>query len=265
MYNQQYHTFASGASLEEFEAAQRKFLRDFLYCGQNRVNEVDSDQLEIVPEKYPLPVVCILNGCGTSGKDTFASLVRGANPKPTVHLSAITAVQEICKLMVGSSAHAMFPSPIARNHYINEHIDHKSQAYRKLLSQVKAAWNEFNLGPDWFAVNAIERACTNKSKTEMPSIIFLDCREPESIHRIALWLKTSLRLITITLLIDGRVDPSTFGNDSDRNVANYEYTLTIHNNKGLDILRGHARWFADTVNRLNQIHGIPYDNNHIRN
>ena len=51
----------------------------------------------------------------------------------------------------------------------------------------------------------------------------------------------------LTALVQGKVNPSSFSNDADRNVMDYNYDIVIHNQRKLRDLKIVADLFASTL------------------
>lgn len=195
-----------------------------------------------------LPIVCILNGTGGSGKNTFTQLCRKTGLSNLIHCSTISEVKKAAELLINWDD---------RDCTRREVVD-KSEAYRLFLHRLKIAWSEFNNGSTRYICDYIRDIISDviADKVENPVVIFVDVREPEEIEKLKSVL-TKLDIITTTILIEGMVDPSSHQNDSDKNVENYHYDYVITNHPGdLDSLYREAQVFTAKILRF--FYGIDY-------
>lgn len=154
----------------------------------------------------------IINGKPKSGKDQFVKFFKKHSNKKVNNLSTVDEVKKIAKKMGW-----------------NGEKDYKS---RKLLSDLKKIWTEYNDG--------IFKNLCNFIDNESDSITFIHSREPEEIKRF----KEKYQDYCTTLLIK-RKDPwykklknvflkkQVFGNYSDDNVEKYDYDEIFYNDSNL--------------------------------
>ena len=107
---------------------------------------------------------------------------------------------------------------------------------RKFLSDLKLALAEWNDIPYDSVKNFLKRA--DRDDTE---IVFVDAREAEDIDR----LKEDFNAITV--LIERKGLPESYGNIADDNVYNYSYDYVIENNGTLEELRAAALTFYEAI------------------
>jgi len=151
--------------------------------------------------------VIIINGSNSVGKDNFANFFKKHYEYKSVNWSTIDEVKKISK----------------RNFNWN---GDKTDEARKFLSEVKRVWSEFNNGPFEDMVKKISKYNSNLEKSVRNNIIyFIHCREPYEIQKFV--DKYGKKCLTLLLKRDDR---EVANNDSDKNVANYEYDFYFDNN-----------------------------------
>ena len=92
----------------------------------------------------------------------------------------------------------------------------KDDKSRLMMSEMKKLWTQFNDGP---FLDTIEKITNSEV-----DYVFIHCREPEEIQKFKIFYGKDM--ITVLLI---KEDREVANNDSDRNVANYEYDYTIYN------------------------------------
>ena len=150
--------------------------------------------------------VFIINGRGGVGKDTICEIA--SRFYKVRNISSITPIVQIARFAGWDGK--------------------KTLAARKMLSQLKQVFTEFN--------DLSFSYCKDQYKdflTTDEELLFIHVREPEEIDR----LKNSIGENCRTLLIR-REDPNqiVYGNRSDDSVENYEYDLYFDNNLPLSAL-----------------------------
>lgn len=198
------------------------------------------------------PIVCIINGAGGCGKDTFMEASNAV--VAAAQTSSIDCVKELAQHMIDISDRAdMFSEINAADEAAN-----KTFRYRKALSQVKAAWTEFNNGPENIMLSNISDMLTDQINGGVAyDIIYAAIREPELIDRFRERVIGGLGLPCITLLIKSWIDPNQYDNDSDASVEDYPYDITVVNTYGkLDLFKLQAFTFGAVALRANQHYGI---------
>lgn len=193
-------------------------------------------------QEFRLPIVCILNGTGGSGKDTFASMCKEAGLYNAVHYSTINPVKKAADVLISFDSRDNVLSDVAN----------KRESYRLLLHNIKMAWSEFSNGSTHYICNLITDIVADiaTKRIENPVVIFVDVREPAEIERLQRAI-TEIGLIAIAVLIQGMVDPKTHDNDGDRNVSDYKYDYVIENVPGnMNALKMEACIFTSKVLRF---------------
>lgn len=146
--------------------------------------------------------IIIINGFAKSKKDTFVRLFADHYPGRTHNISSVELLKKIARKHLGWD-------------------DGKTDPARKLLSEMKRIWSEYNDGPFHYVVNKITRREAKHPETK--NIFFIHCREPREIQKF----KDHYGDLSLTLFMDLPVDHVP-DNESDRNVRNYEYDRYIN-------------------------------------
>lgn len=206
----------------------------------------------------PAPIVCIINGAGGNGKDTFVDAV--GHKVAMYNISSIDDIKEIGEVLCEKVKGVVDQMPV---NPINE-SKAKTNTYRKFLSKVKGAWEEFCDGPTWSMVAGIDTLIRRQIQgLERHDLIFLHIREPQNIAKMKQLIEERYGVICLTLIVSGMIDPSQFDNDSDRLVENYDYDLRVVNTPGdLNGFRERAALFGERLARINSVCGVelPMDN-----
>lgn len=173
--------------------------------------------------------IIIINGSSKAGKDKFVKLFKYEHDDLRVkNYSSIDKVKSIAEIAFGW----------------NGKKDEKS---RKMLSDIKKAWSEFNNGPTNDIINKIkidiQYSIDNKKDKE--NIYFVHIREPEEINKI----KNIYKNECITLLIKKDNNGDIPNNYSDKNVDNYKYDIIIENNGNLDDLKSKVDDFYKKISK----------------
>jgi hypothetical protein len=154
--------------------------------------------------------IVIINGSAETGKDKFVKIFKDKFENLRVkNISSVDKVKSVAEIAFGW----------------NGKKDDKS---RKMLSDMKRVWSEFNDGPTKYVFEKIDidtKYCIEKNKKLENNIYFLHIREPEEIDKV----KNKYEKNCITLLIRKNTEyiPSNY---SDKNVENYKYDYIIENN-----------------------------------
>lgn len=204
------------------------------------------------PLKNPMPVICIINGAGGNGKDTFVDSV--GRSVAAFNISSVDVVRHIDEELdkyLGDVIDQMTINPV-------EERKKKSNLYRKFLSDVKRAWEDYCDGPTWSMINSIDYLFRRQMRGyERHDIIFLHIREPRNIDKMKALVEERYGAICLTLIVSGLVDPKFYDNDSDRFVENYEYDLRVVNTPAdLNGFRERAALFGERIHQINSIHGV---------
>lgn len=173
--------------------------------------------------------VYIINGKPQSGKDTFAEFVKEYAKKDyglsVTNLSTVDKVKQAA-LMLGWDGV-------------------KDDKGRKFLSDLKALSSALYDGPLNYVINEVVNGDS--------SIYFVHCREPEGIQQIANKL-SELGIVEKTILIkNSRSEQIEYNNDSDGNVYNFNYDITINNEGTLEEFKNIARLFAKCAAEFNAL------------
>lgn len=164
--------------------------------------------------------IVIINGSAETGKDKFVKIFKDKFENLRVkNISSVDKVKSVAEIAFGW----------------NGKKDDKS---RKMLSDMKRVWSEFNDGPTKYVFEKIDidtKYCIEKNKKLENNIYFLHIREPGEIDKV----KNKYEKNCITLLIRKNTEfiPSNY---SDKNVENYKYDYIIENNGDIKELEKNA-------------------------
>lgn len=156
--------------------------------------------------------VYIINGKPRIGKDSFVKEVKKCLANVNYRVYNISAIEPILHLV------EQIGFDVA-----------KTVANRKMFSLIKQA---VDLRDYTFNVtqNTVQNILTKKS-SDGNNIIFIHCREPKEIDKYVRAYSAKTILIMSPEIEKLNID---YGNDSDNNVNNYNYTYIINNHKTLE-------------------------------
>ncbi len=167
--------------------------------------------------------VIVLNGVARCGKDTLAdAIIERANETDDTYaykMSTVDEVKEISKYFGVKEA--------------------KTDAERRLWSDLKDAWTRYNDGPFLDILTKISYLYDGKNTN---SIYIIMCREPAEIAKF----KKHFGDDCITTIIH-RPEVSVPDNHADENVNNYSYDCEIYNKAGEEHLVAIAQNICDTI------------------
>jgi len=150
--------------------------------------------------------IVVVNGSARSGKDNFVNYFKKHYNSKCFNWSTIDKVKRVSRRNFGWNGR-------------------KTDEARLFLSELKRIWTEFNNGPFEDMVNKITRHYTKLDKKDKQNVIyFIHCREPHEIQKFV--DKYEDKCITLLLKRDDRDVPN---NESDKNVANFNYDHIINN------------------------------------
>ena len=163
--------------------------------------------------------VFIINGRGGVGKDTICAIT--SDLYKVRNISSITPIVQIARFAGWNGE--------------------KTLAARKMLSQLKQVFTEFNDLSFTYCMNQYEEFLASDEE-----ILFVHIREPEEIARLQQSIGKSCR----TLLIR-RDDPkaTVYGNRSDDSVEDYSYDLYFDNNIPLSELPRAVKKFFEKIEK----------------
>lgn len=141
--------------------------------------------------------IVIINGTGTSGKDTFVKFV--SKYTTVVNFSSIDKVREVAT--------------------VGGYDGGKTEKDRKFLSDLKVLFEEYNDMPFKSMAEVVD-----KFRETDEEILFLHIREPHNIERAV------NEFAAKTLLVKRVGLENITSNYSDANVDNYDYDYRIENN-----------------------------------
>ena len=170
--------------------------------------------------------IVIVNGAAKVGKDQFANFFKKHYKYKSVNWSTIDKVKKISKRNFGWNGK-------------------KTDEARKLLSEMKRIWSEFNNGPFEDMVQKISKYNSGLKKVDKENIIyFIHCREPHEIQKFV--DKYGDKCITMLLNKEDREVPN---NESDKNVANFKYDYYIDNNGNKKDLEKQVKDFIEKLKK----------------
>lgn len=150
--------------------------------------------------------VVIVNGSASTGKDNFVNFFKKNYEHKCINWSTIDKVKKVAKSNFGWDGK-------------------KTDEARLFLSEIKRVWSDYNDGPFQHMVNKISKHFDKLDKKDKKNMIyFIHCREPKEIQKFVDYYSSDC--ITILLKREDREVPN---NDSDKNVANFNYDYTIDN------------------------------------
>jgi glutamyl-tRNA reductase len=150
--------------------------------------------------------VILINGSAQTGKDNFANYFKKHYKYKCVNWSTIDKVKKVSRRNFGWNGK-------------------KTDEARLFLSELKRIWTEFNNGPFEDMINKIDNHYTKLEKKDKRYMIyFIHCREPREIQKFV--DKYNNKCITVLLKREDRDIPN---NESDKNVANFNYDFIINN------------------------------------
>ena len=171
--------------------------------------------------------IIILNGSAKSGKDQFAKFCK-KHHNECVNWSTIDKVKKIAKRNFGWD-------------------DKKTDEARLFLSEIKRVWSEFNNGPFEDMIKKIDNHYSKLDEKEKDVFLyFIHCREPHEIQKFV----DKYKEYCITGLLE-RNDREVPNNNSDRNVANFNYNFKLENNGNKKDLENHAIKFIEIIKASN--------------
>lgn len=202
------------------------------------ISDIDH-QPEPAMQEIRLPIVCLLNGTGGSGKDTFVDMCRDAGLHDLIHESTINPVKAAAQILIEND----------RRDCVMDAVIDKTEEYRLFLHNIKMAWSTFSNGSTHYVYNLVKDTIIKVAANQMknPVIIFVDVREPDELERLKQTL-TKSGIVVITTIVRGLVKPADHENEADANVENYRYEYTVVNIPGdLDNLRSYAEFFVSRI------------------
>lgn len=163
----------------------------------------------------------IINGAGTSGKDTFIDLFKKLIIKDSnTTVNNISTVDHI--------------KMIAESYFGWNRV--KDEKGRRLLSDLKDVSTRYDEGPFKRVLLKI-----SESKKTTYIINFIHSREPEEIEKFKNSLDNSY-----TILIRRNVEES-FMNHADQNVENYTYDFIFNNSGSITDLENKIKSFIEII------------------
>lgn len=161
--------------------------------------------------------VIIINGTGGSGKDTFIEFCKLYTK--VFNVSTVDEVKTIAANSFGWNGG-------------------KTEKDRKMLSDLKALWGNYNDGPYQYIKSIIKDFYSQ----EIEGILFIHSREPREIKRF------EEEFDAFTLLVRNNRIPIITTNTSDANIEDFDYDFIMENNGDLkDLLQMAADFVVEKL------------------
>ena len=167
--------------------------------------------------------IVIINGKGTSGKDTFVNIV--SNYVPTENYSSIDLIRKVATQLGYNGG--------------------KSMKDRKFLSDMKVLATEYNDSPYNDIIDKVLKFIYSKHNKNQ--LLFIHIREPKEIQRLVDFCKERNIEVSTLLIKRENLESVEYGNMADDNVYNYDYDFVINNDGTLDDLLNTAIWYLRRI------------------
>lgn len=211
-----------------------------------------NDAPEVTPGTNRYPIVCLINGVGGIGKDTFIEAV--GKVLSVYNMSSVDPVKEAAEVLIHRTA--LFDQNEAVN--ASKHRDDKDDQYRAFLHDLKVAWIKFCDGPATAMSGELTQLITTQlNGGESYDIVFMHIREPEELEKLQNRIMNDLGLVCLTILVKGWIDPNSFSNEGDQHVEDFDYDFVIINQYNqLNIFELQATYFAKLLEKANDVYGL---------
>lgn len=172
--------------------------------------------------------IIVINGKPQSGKDTFVELFKkNVDENETVYnISTIDISKEVLKFLSQGNKSI---------------VDEKPAYVRDFLSEFKELSDRYFNTSFNYVDEQIKKLQHSKNKN---TFLFVHCREPENIKKLAETYKN----VTTLLIRNSAKDMIETTNSSDSNVYNYDYDYEIENNDGLEDIEKESLKFYEYLN-----------------
>ena len=167
--------------------------------------------------------IVIINGKGTSGKDTFVNIVN--KYVPTENYSSIDLIRKVATQLGYNGG--------------------KTMKDRKFLSDMKVLATEYNDAPYNDIIDRVLKFIYCKQNKNQ--LLFIHIREPKEIQRLVDFCKESNIEVSTLLIKRENIESVEYGNMADDNVYNYDYDFVINNDGTLDDLLNTAIWYLRRI------------------
>lgn len=170
--------------------------------------------------------IVIINGYGGHGKSTFCSLCKEFTNR-VMEFSTID-----------------WPLQVAQ--YCGANIKNKDEKFRKFLSELKYALENFDGSPSNKVIENIKIFVDDYNIKDY--IFFVNIREPIKIEEFKNKCKQEFGINCYTLFINNPNKPIIKSNMSDKFVKDYKYDFYINNDGSVDNLTEKAKDFINKIN-----------------
>lgn len=252
-------TQASHAGLESIQKIEKQMI-DMVKANATFNIETGLTQNDDIVNYHGsfYPIVVLISGAGGNGKDTFVE--NCGKYCAAYNLSSINEIKEIAKTLCD------YTDELENNGYITpeicagKHCVEKSDRYRQFLHQLKMAWSDFCDGPNQVLIGNLKKTIELAlNGGENYDLIFMHVREAAEITQLKNTIEDELGLFCITVKVSGLVDPSTYENDCDKNVDEYEFDFNIQNHENQEaVFAMQAMLFAQGMIAANKQYGTSF-------
>lgn len=183
-------------------------------------------------------VICLINGCGTSGKDTFIEYCKEYFKYYTINVLNYSTIDLTNKAAI---------------EYLGWDGKTKDEKYRKFMSDLKKVCKEFNNLPVNYILDQIKNINTINN-----NVVFIHSREiPEicEFNDIFKQYKDLYNILDCITILVKRQNIQITSNDSDKYVEDYEYDYYILNNGTIELLDQLSINFVQSLITLFNEHG----------
>lgn len=243
----------SGASNERITSLNEKLVKTLNEDVVINISDGIDTSMDVKNQvSDPLPVIVLINGAGGNGKDTFINAVN--RTLAVYNLSTIDPIKTIAGQLIDiTDSYSQFEKISGSSEMTN-----KSDRYREFLHELKMAWANFNDGPNVNMLGEIQNILNiHEHGGEKYDVIFVHVREPKEIDELKNDIFRYFGISCITMLVKGRVDPSEYNNNCDKNVYNYKHDIVLANTGNTTVLDMQALFFATRLHKINNEYGIP--------
>lgn len=250
---------ASHASLENIQKIEKQMI-DTVKANTTFNIETGLTQKDDIVNYHGsfYPIIILISGAGGNGKDTFVE--NCGKHCAAYNLSSINEIKEVAKTLCD------YTDNLEENGYITptvsagKHRVEKTDRYRQFLHQMKMAWSDFCDGPNQVLIGNLRKTIEwALNGGENYDLIFMHVREATEITQLKNTIENELDLLCVTVKVSGLIDPSTYENDCDKNVDEYEFDFNIQNHENQEaVFAMQAMLFAQGMIAANKRYGISF-------
>lgn len=175
--------------------------------------------------------ILIFNGYPKSGKTTIQNEILNSYPNSYIY-SSIKPVTKFLDNIIND-----YGSDNLKNRYLKEKSE-KSDRYRKLLSNIKLSFYDFDNGVFWNT--EILKHVLSFMDNESSKFFMIDIREPKHISSFMDYMRVIRgynKEFKVFSVFVNREHDNLYLNESDANVEKYNYDFYINNKQDLTTLK----------------------------